>query len=158
MDEVAPRLGVSDLSGPLPFDSLQVGMSAEFAKTVTDADLVMFAGVSGDTNPVHFDAEFAKETMFQGRIAHGMLSASLISTVLGTKLPGPGAIYMSQTFKFLGPVYPGDTVRARVTIAEIDTKRRRLTLETGCTVGGKAVVSGEAKVFVPEPKAATGNT
>lgn len=154
MDDAVPRMGEADLTGPVSFETLKVGMTAEFAKTVTDADLVMFAGVSGDTNPVHFDAEFAKETMFQGRIAHGMLSASLISTVLGTKLPGPGAIYMSQTFKFLGPVYPGDTVRARVTIAEIDAKRRRLTLNTGCSVAGTQVVSGEAKVFVPEPKAA----
>ena len=96
-------------------EDLEAGMSAAFGKTITDADILMFAGVSGDTNPVHLNEEFALGTAFQGRIAHGMLTASLISTVLGTKLPGPGCIYLSQTLKFLAPVRAGDTVRAEVT-------------------------------------------
>src|SRR5918997_1182060 len=102
------------------FEDLAVGMTAAFTKIITDADLVMFAGVSGDTNPVHFDEGFARTTMFKGRIAHGMLTASLISTVLGTKLPGPGCIYLSQSLKFLAPVRAGETVRAEVTIKSID--------------------------------------
>ena len=96
-------------------EDLEPGMTAAFGKTITDADILMFAGVSGDTNPVHLNEEFAMGTPFQGRIAHGMLTASLISTVLGTKLPGPGCVYLSQNLKFLAPVRAGDTVRAEVT-------------------------------------------
>src|SRR5215813_14647427 len=95
-------------------DEIDAGMTAVFTKTVTEADIVLFAGISGDTNPVHLDEDFAKSTMFKGRIAHGMLSASFISTVFGTKLPGPGAIYVSQNLKFKAPVRIGDTVTARV--------------------------------------------
>ena len=106
-------------------EDLTEGMTAAFGKTVTDADVLMFAGVSGDTNPVHLNEEFAIGTPFGGRIAHGMLTASLISTVFGTKLPGPGCIYLSQTLKFLAPVRVGETVRAEVTIKSIDRERRR---------------------------------
>ncbi|MEK0084222.1 MaoC family dehydratase [Benzoatithermus flavus] len=130
-------------------DDLEEGMSAVFGKTITDADILMFAGVSGDTNPVHLNEEFAAGTAFQGRIAHGMLTASLISTVLGTKLPGPGCIYLGQSLKFLAPVRAGETVRAEVTIKAIDRERRRVTLETVCKVGGKNVLEGEALVMVP---------
>ena len=110
----------------------------------------MFAGVSGDTNPVHLNEEFALGTAFQGRIAHGMLTASLISTVLGTKLPGPGCIYLSQTLKFLAPVRAGDTVRAEVTIT-LDRPREapRCVFDTVCKVGGKNVLAGEALIMVP---------
>lgn len=101
-------------------EDLEVGMTAAFAKTVTEADIVMFAGVSGDTNPVHINAEFAAGTMFKERIAHGMLSASFLSTVFGTKLPGPGAIYMNQNLNFKAPVHIGDTVNASVTLREIN--------------------------------------
>src|SRR3546814_10430641 len=94
-------------------------MTAVFAKTVTDADITMFAGISGDTNPVHLDQSFAEKTMFAGRIAHGMLSASFISTVFGTRLPGPGCIYLRQDLRFQAPVKIGDTVEARVTVKEI---------------------------------------
>ena len=129
-------------------EDLDVGMKAAFGKTITDADIVMFAGVSGDTNPVHLDEEFAATTPFGGRIAHGMLTASLISTVLGTKLPGPGCIYLSQSMRFLAPVRPGETVRAEATIKAIDRERRRVTIDTVCTVNGKNVLEGEALLMV----------
>jgi 3-hydroxybutyryl-CoA dehydratase len=130
-------------------EDLEEGMSAVFGKTITEADILMFAGVSGDTNPVHLNEEFALGTAFQGRIAHGMLTASLISTVLGTKLPGPGCIYLSQTLKFLAPVRAGDTVRAEVTLRSLDKDRRRCVFETVCKVGGKNVLEGEALIMVP---------
>ncbi len=130
-------------------EDLEEGMSAAFGKTITDADILMFAGVSGDTNPVHLNEEFALGTAFQGRIAHGMLTASLISTVLGTKLPGPGCIYLSQSLKFLAPVRAGDTVRAEVTLRSLDKERRRCVFETVCKVGGKNVLEGEALIMVP---------
>ncbi len=130
-------------------EDLEVGMRASFAKTITDADILMFAGVSGDTNPVHLNEEFAGETAFKGRIAHGMLTASLISTALGTKLPGAGCIYLSQTMRFLAPVRAGETVRALVTVREIDRDKRRIVMDTVCQVSGKDVLVGEAKLMIP---------
>jgi len=130
-------------------EDLSTGMTAAYAKTVTDADVVLFAGITGDSNPVHLDQEFAKKTLFEGRIAHGMLTASFISTVLGTKLPGPGCIYVSQNLKFKAPVRIGDTVRARVTITAINQERGRVTVETVCCVGGTVVIEGEAELLVP---------
>ena len=130
-------------------EDLAVGMTAVFGKTVTEADLVMFAGVSGDTNPLHLDEEFASRTRFGGRIVHGMLTASLISTLIGTKLPGPGCIYISQDLRFRAPVRVGDTVETRATITEIDAPRRRVILKTECTVKGQIVLDGVAKVMVP---------
>jgi 3-hydroxybutyryl-CoA dehydratase len=137
-----------DLAGYFVED-LAVGQTASYAKTVTEADIVLFAGVSGDTNPVHLNQEFAAKTMFKGRIAHGMLSAGFISTVLGTKLPGPGAIYLSQSLKFKAPVRPGDTVVARATVTAIVPDKRRVTLTTTCQVGDTVVIEGEAVVMVP---------
>jgi len=136
----------------MPFESLEVGMTAAIARTVTEADILSFAGVSGDTNPVHLDAEFAEASMFKGRIAHGMLSAAYISAVFGTKLPGPGSIYMSQTLKFKAPVLIGDTVVARVTLREINTEKRRVSFDTVCTVKGKPVLEGQAELMVPVRK------
>ena len=130
-------------------EDLAVGMSASFSKTLTDADIVMFSGVSGDTNPVHLDEEYAKDTIFEGRISHGMLSAGFISAVLGTKLPGPGCIYISQDLKFKAPVRPGDTVTARVTVLEIILEKRRVVMQTQCTVGDTMVIDGQATVMVP---------
>lgn len=131
------------------FEDLKVGMTDLYSKTVTDADITLFAGVSGDTNPIHLDAEFAKESRFGQRIAHGMLAASYISAVLGTRLPGPGCIYLGQELKFLNPVKLGDTVRARVTVTEILPEKKRVRLKTVCTVGQTVVVDGEALLFVP---------
>jgi len=129
-------------------EDLSVGMTNIFAKTVTEADIVMFAGVSGDTNPVHINQLFAEGSMFKGRIAHGMLSASLISTVVGTRLPGPGCIYINQSLRFRAPVKAGDTVVARATVKEILPERRRVVLTTVCTVGETVVIDGEATMMV----------
>jgi 3-hydroxybutyryl-CoA dehydratase len=134
-------------------EDLSVGMTAVFAKTVTEADIVLFAGISGDINPVHLNHEFATETMFEGRIAHGMLTASFISTVIGTKLPGPGAIYLKQSLNFKAPVRAGDTVRARATIREVMPEKRRIVLDTVATAGDTVVLDGEALILVPSRKA-----
>ena len=130
-------------------DQLQPGMSACTSKTVTEADIILFAGISTDVNPAHIDEEYSKATMFGGRIAHGMLSAGFISTVLGTKLPGPGAIYLAQTLKFKAPVKIGDTVVARCTIKELTPEKRKAKFDTVCTVRGKVVLEGEADIMVP---------
>ncbi len=129
-------------------EDLREGMEASFSKTVTEADIVLFAGVSGDTNPVHIDEEAAKQSVFEGRIAHGMLTASYLSTVLGTRLPGPGCIYLSQSLRFKGPVRIGDTVTAIVRVKEIMVSKKRVILETLCQVRGKDVLDGEATVMV----------
>ena len=130
-------------------EDLAVGMTAVYAKTVTDADIVLFAGISGDVNPVHLNQEFAAGTMFEGRIAHGMLSAGLISAVIGTKLPGPGCLYLGQSLKFLAPVKPGQTVRVKCTVKSIDLTKDRIVLETICRVAGEVVIEGEALIKVP---------
>lgn len=130
------------------FEDLALGQSASFGKTITEADILLFSGVSGDTNPVHINAEAAAASMFKERIAHGMLSASLISTVLGTRLPGPGTIYLGQTLKFKAPVKIGETVTATATITALDPVKKRVTLSTICTVAGKPVIEGEATVMV----------
>ncbi|WP_419903721.1 MaoC family dehydratase [Kiloniella sp.] len=129
-------------------EDLEEGMEASFAKTVTEADIVLFAGVSGDTNPVHINEEAAQKSAFEGRIAHGMLTASFISAVLGTKLPGPGAIYLSQSLRFKAPVRIGDTVTAKVRVKELLPSKKRVILETVCQVLGKDVLDGEATVMV----------
>ncbi|MEY3221047.1 MAG: hypothetical protein RIT27_2404 [Pseudomonadota bacterium] len=142
---------MSDLHGYY-LEDLAVGMSASFTKTITEADIVLFAGVSGDTNPVHLDQTFAEKTMFKSRIAHGILTASLISTVVGTKLPGPGAIYVNQSLQFKAPVRIGDTVMAEAKIKEIVTAKKRVVLETICRVGETIVIEGEATMRVNSRK------
>jgi len=128
---------------------LHPGMVAEMGQRVGEADILAFAGVSGDTNPVHLDAEFAAQTQFKERIAHGMLSAGFISAVLGTRLPGPGAISLSQTLRSRTPVHIGDTVVARVTVKEVIAQKRPVVSETVCLVGETTVVEGEAVVCLP---------
>lgn len=130
-------------------EDLSVGMSARYARTVTEADLVLFAGISGDSNPVHMDAIYAAKTRFGGRIVHGMLSASFLSTVIGSKLPGPGTIYLKQNLNFRAPVRIGDTVEASVTIADIVREKARIVLQTVCRVGETVVIDGDALVMVP---------
>lgn len=130
------------------FDELTVGQSAELTHVVGAADIEAFAEVSHDTNPVHLDDAYARTTTFGGRIAHGMLGAAYISAVLGTKLPGPGAIYLSQSLRFRRPVKIGDPVTAKVTVKALDEKRGHATLETVCQVNGKTVIDGEAVVMV----------
>ena len=136
-----------DLNGYF-IEDISVGMTAVFAKTITEADIVLFSGVTGDMNPVHVNQDFAQDTMFKGRIAHGMLTSSLISTVLGMKLPGPGCIYMKQDLRFLAPVRAGDTVQARVTVTEIIPEKRRIVCKTTASVGEVMVVDGEALMMV----------
>ena len=130
-------------------DDLEVGMSASMAKTVTEADIVMFAGVTGDFNPAHIDAEYAAESMFKERIAHGMLSAGFISATLAMQLPGPGSIYLGQELKFKAPVLIGDTVKTVVTITSVNQKRKSVVLDTVCTVAGKPVIVGQATMMKP---------
>jgi len=132
------------------FEELQIGQAAEFAKTVTEADVVLYAGITGDLNPAHINQVEAEKSRFGGRIAHGMLSAGLISAVLGTRLPGPGTIYLEQTLRFTRPVRIGDTVTARVEVIELIEKRRRVLLATSCAnQDGEVVLEGEALVMVP---------
>lgn len=137
------------MTAGLTIEQIDVGMEARFSKTITDADIVLFAGVSGDTNPVHLDQDYAEGTMFKGRIAHGMLSASLLSTVFGTKLPGPGCIYLSQTLKFKAPVRIGETVVATVTAREVNAAKKRVVFDCAVRVGAVVVVEGEAVIMVP---------
>jgi len=127
-------------------EDLKVGMQASFTKTITDADITMFVGVSGDNNAIHIDDEFAATTPFKGRIAHGILTASIISAAIANRLPGPGVIYMGQNLRFKAPVRPGETVRATVTVTEIDLVKKRVTLSTVCTVKDKVVIDGDALV------------
>jgi 3-hydroxybutyryl-CoA dehydratase len=134
--------------GELCLEDLSVGQSAERSHAVTEADLTAFAEVSGDTNPLHLDESYAAGTPFKGRIAHGMLAAGYLSAVLGTQLPGPGSVYLSQSLRFRRPVRIGDVVTARVRIAAIDQDKGRVTLETVCLVADKAVIEGEAVVMV----------
>jgi 3-hydroxybutyryl-CoA dehydratase len=131
------------------FEDLKEGMTASFGKTISEADIYTFAGVSGDTNPVHLNEEFAKSTMFKSRIAHGMIGASFISAVLGTKMPGPGCIYITQSLKFRAPVKIGDTLMAKVTIKRLMPEKKFVELDTVCMVGDKKVIEGEATVMVP---------
>lgn len=128
-------------------EDLKVGMSASFAKTVTEADIVLFAGVSGDNNAIHTNEEFAKTTPFGGRIAHGFLTASVISAAVANRLPGPGTVYLGQQLRFCAPVRPGDTVHALVTVKSVDLLRARAVLDTVCRVGNRVVIEGEALVM-----------
>ena len=131
-------------------DQLKVGDTAQFSKTISESDVYLFAGVTGDLNPAHINEDYAKDTYFKTRIAHGMLSASFISTVIGTMLPGPGTIYMRQEVSFLKPVKFGDTVTAIVEIAEIMADKKRIRLKTYCiNQEDKKVVDGEAIVSPP---------
>lgn len=138
--------------GTICIEDLEIGMSRHLTKEVTDRDIELFAEVSTDRNPVHLDDDYAQDTIFEGRIAHGMLTAGLISAVIGEQLPGHGTIYMGQQLKFLGPVRPGDVVRAEVSVMEIDYGKRRVQLNTVCTVDGKPVLKGEATVLAPSKK------
>ena len=135
------------------FEELSVGQSAETVRVVTQADIVAFAEVSGDRNAVHLCPEYASKTTFKGVVAHGMLSASFISGVLGTKLPGEGTIYIGQSLRFLAPVRPGDAVVTRVTVKEIRAtakSRGEVICPTTSRVGDVIVIDGEATVLVPK--------
>ena len=128
-------------------EDLREGMSASFSKTITEADIVLFAGVSGDNNAVHTNEEFAATTQFGGRIAHGFLTASVSSAAVANRLPGPGTVYLGQQLRFKAPVRPGDTVHATVTVKSVDLVKARVTLETVCRVRNVVVIDGEALVM-----------
>ena len=132
----------------MEFEKLGIGMSECLGKTITEADILNFAGVSLDVNPLHLNEEYAKKTMFKGRIAHGIIGAGLISAVIGTKLPGEGTIYLSQNLKFIAPVKIGDTITAKVEIVELNQEKKKVGLKTTCTnQNGVLVIDGEAKVL-----------
>ena len=132
----------------MEFEKLEIGMSECLGKTITEADILNFAGVSLDVNPLHLNEEYAKKTMFKGRIAHGSIGAGLISAVIGTKLPGEGTIYLSQNLKFIAPVKIGDTITAKVEIVELNQEKKKVGLKTTCTnQNGVLVIDGEAKVL-----------
>jgi len=133
----------------IPLEQIQVGMNASYSQTITDADIKSFAGISGDHNPVHISDEYAEKSRFGKRIAHGMISSSFFSALFGTKLPGYGCVYASQTLQFRYPVYIGDTIKATVTVKDVNIKKRCVIFETVCTVGRKKVITGEAEIYIP---------
>lgn len=138
--------------GTIVIEDIEIGMIRSVQKVVTDRDIELFAEVSTDRNPVHLDESYAMDTIFGGRIAHGMLTAGLVSAVIGEQLPGHGTVYLGQSLKFLAPVRPGDLVLAEVEVTAIDYAKRRVTMETRCLVDGKKVLMGEAVVLAPSGK------
>ena len=131
----------------MEFKELKIGMCEYIEKTITELDVINFSEISLDTNPLHLDEEYAKNTIFKGKIVHGILGAGLISGVIGTKLPGKGAIYLSQNLNFLAPVRIGDTIRAEVKVIDLDKEKRKVGLKTICiNQEGVIVIDGEAKV------------
>jgi 3-hydroxybutyryl-CoA dehydratase len=133
----------------MKIEDIIVGMSASYSQTITDADIKIFAGVSGDHNPVHVDQEFAEKSRYKKRIAHGLLSASFFSSIFGTKLPGYGCVYASQTLEFKRPIYLDDTVVARVEVIEVLIKEKTVVFNTSCSVRGKVAITGFARIFIP---------
>ena len=138
--------------GTICIEDIEMGMTRYIRKIITNRDIELFAEISTDHNPVHLDDEYARDTIFEGRIAHGMLTAGLISAVIGEQLPGHGTIYMSQNLKFLAPVRPGDLVHAEVKVVDMLIDKRRVKLDCRCEVNGKNVLVGEAMVLAPSRK------
>ena len=138
--------------GTICIEDIEMGMTRYIRKVITDRDIEQFAEISTDFNPVHLDDEYARDTIFEGRIAHGMLTAGLVSAVIGEQLPGHGTIYMSQNLKFLAPVRPGDLVHAEVKVVDMVIDKRRVKLDCRCEVSGKNVLVGEAIVLAPSRK------
>jgi 3-hydroxybutyryl-CoA dehydratase len=130
-------------------DNLKVGMTESYEQTITDADIKTFSGLSGDNNPVHVSEEYAEKSRFKKRIAHGLLSASFFSALFGTRLPGYGCVYVSQSLNFRRPVYLGDTVKATIEITRIDKEQSRVFFKTYCTVKSRIVINGEAEIYIP---------
>ena len=133
----------------LELEDIKIGMEVSYSQTITDADVKAFSGISGDKNPVHMDDEYASNSRYKKRIAHGMMSASFFSSLFGTKIPGEGCVYVAQSLRFKRPVYLGDTVKAIVAVKDIDLKRRRVFFDTICKVKNKVVIDGEAELYVP---------
>ncbi len=131
-------------------EEIEAGMTASYSQTITDADIKDFSGISGDKNPVHMDEIYAKESRFERRIAHGMLSSSFFSALFGTQLPGRGCVYVGQNLKFRKPVYIGETVTATIEVTSVDLERRRVFFDTYCKVGKSKVITGTAEIYIPE--------
>ena len=138
------------LARQIPIEEIEVGMKVSYSQTITDADVKLFAGISGDHNPMHVNDEYAASSKFKQRIAHGLISGSFFSGLFGTQLPGPGCVYVSQSFNFKRPVYLGDTVTAIAEVTSIDLKKRRVFFDTRCQVRNKTVIDGSAELYVPE--------
>ena len=138
--------------GTICIEDIEIGMVRSLRKVVTDRDIALFAEISTDKNPIHLDENYAQNTIFGGRVAHDMLTAGLISAVIGEQLPGHGTVYLGQNLKFLAPVRPGDMVLAEVEVTDIDHSRRRVTMNTRCIVEDKVVLTGDATVLAPSRK------
>ena len=136
----------------MEFDNITVGMSASYSQTITDSDVKSFSGLSGDKNPIHMDENYASVSRYKKRIVHGLLPCSFFSALFGTKLPGEGSVYASQSIKFLRPIYLGDTVTAIIIVKSLDHERHNIDFETICKVNNKVVINGEARIFVPQTK------
>jgi len=133
----------------IPIEEIEIGMSASYSQTVTDADIKAFAGISGDRNPVHLDECYAENSRYKKRIAHGLMTASYFSALFGTKIPGEGCVYVSQSLNFKRPIYIGDTVIATVEVVKIDLKKNRVFFKTTCKVKNKIVTDGDAEIYIP---------
>ena len=136
----------------MEIDEIKIGMSESYSQTITDADVKLYAGISGDRNPVHMDEEYAEKSRYKKRIAHGMISSSFFSALFGTKLPGPGCVYVNQSLNFKRPVYIGDTVTAIITVTKIDEIKSRVYFDTVCKVKNKIVIDGQAELYIPKEK------
>ncbi len=134
----------------MDIQEIKIGMSESYSQTITDADVKLFAGISGDNNPIHMSDEYAKNSRYKKRVAHGMLSASFFSALFGTKLPGPGCLYVTQNLNFKRPVYIDDTVFAIITVINIDYEKRRVFFDTVCKVKNKIVIDGVSELYVPK--------
>jgi len=141
---------VSLFPSELTIDQIVIGMQVSYSHTVTDADVKSYAGLSGDNNPVHMSDEYAQNSRFKARIAHGLFSAGFFSAMFGTRLPGPGCVYISQNLVFKAPVYLQDTVKAIVCVKAVNVRKRVVTFRTYCTVKGQLVIDGEAEIFIPK--------
>ncbi|MBE0471569.1 MAG: MaoC family dehydratase [Methyloprofundus sp.] len=140
---------MSGFLNKIPLEDIEVGMKAQYSQTITDADIKAFAGISGDRNPVHLDEDYATESRFKKRIAHGLMTASYFSAIFGTKIPGEGCVYVSQNLRFKRPVYIGDTVTAIIEVLRVDLEKKRVFFKTVCKVKNKIVTDGEAEIYIP---------
>ena len=133
----------------IPLEEIEIGMNVSYSQTITDADVKAFSGISGDRNPIHLDEQYAEKSRYKKRIAHGLMTASYFSALFGTKIPGEGCVYVSQSLNFKRPVYIGDTVVATVEVISVDLAKKRVFFGTTCKVKNKVVTDGEAELFVP---------
>ncbi|MDN5130871.1 MaoC family dehydratase [Aliarcobacter butzleri] len=136
----------------MEINEIEIGMSESYSQTISESDVKAYARISGDRNPVHMDEEYAEKSRYKKRIAHGMISSSFFSALFGTKLPGPGCVYVNQSLNFKRPVYIGDTVTAIITVTKIDEIKNRVYFDTVCKVKNKTVIDGKAELYIPENK------